>query len=69
MNPLLTEGAKALNSFLRRRTGFFGFGPSNGEIIVTALIAWAAQRAGEKSVVREAEKILTEINERNARLL
>ncbi len=67
MDSSLTKIAKAASSFLTTRTGFLGLGPTYAEIIATYALAYLAQRQEERSVVREAENILAEINERNAK--
>lgn len=68
MDESLKIGAKTVSTFLKTRTGFLGFGPTYGEIILSAVIVYASQRFGERSVVKEAENILAEINERNKML-
>lgn len=68
MKDLLTSGARSLGTLLQTRTGFLGFGPTYGEIVLGALIAYTIRRAGEREVVREAENILAEIDKRNKML-
>jgi fucose permease len=65
MNPLLKSLGSSVAEFLNKRTGLFGLGPTNGEIIISHLIAWGSLKYGERSVVHEAEQILQEIDERN----
>ena len=65
MHDSLETGKKAVFSFLKTRTGFLGLGPTNGEIIATAIVGYFMTRHQEKTVVKEAENILAEINERN----
>ena len=68
MDDSLKITAEAVSKFLKTRTGFLGFGPTYGEIILTAVIAYGTRRFQERSVVQEAENILAEINERNKML-
>lgn len=65
MDPMLKSGLRNLSALLQQRTGFLGLGPTYGEIILNALVRYASERNQEKFVVREAENILTEINNRN----
>lgn len=65
MDDSLNLYLKITTDFLKKRTGFLGLGPSYGEIILYSLVGYVSQRFSERSVVREAEKILEEINERN----
>ena len=65
MNPLLKSTGSNLTSFLRTRTGFLGLGPTHGQIILWTALDLVMRRFEEKSVVRGAEKMLNEINERN----
>lgn len=65
MDDSLKKGARVVSKFLNTRTGFFGFGPSYGRIILVYTIDYLGRRYGERSVVQEAEKILAEIDERN----
>jgi hypothetical protein len=62
---LLKAGSKSLVAFLRTPTGFLGFGPTYGQIILNSVIAYANQKSDERRVVQEAEKILAEVNFRN----
>lgn len=65
MDDSLKQIAKATSSFLTTRTGFLGLGPTYGEIIFASVLTYFGQRSEERSVVREAENILAEVNERN----
>jgi len=62
---LLKDCRDCLIALLTTRTGFLGFGPTYGELIASAVISYGIRRNQEKSVVREAEKILADINARN----
>lgn len=68
MNDSLKTGGDGLVSFLRTRTGFLGFGPTYGQIIVGTALELLFRKYEEKSVVHGAEKMLAEINERNRML-
>lgn len=68
MNESLKNGASVVSAFLKTRTGFLGLGPSYGEIILVSIVAYGARRFEERSVVKEAENILAEINDRNRML-
>jgi hypothetical protein len=65
MNPLLKSAGSHLASFLRTRTGFLGLGPTYGEIAVDTALDMVMRRFEEKSVVRGAEQMLKQIDERN----
>ena len=65
MNELLKDCRDGLLALLNTRTGFLGLGPTYGELIASAVISYGIPRNQEKSVVKEAEKILDDINARN----
>lgn len=64
MNELLKTSQEKTISFLRTRTGFLGLGPSYGQIMLCHVLEYGRQKFEEHTVVREAEKILDEINKR-----
>jgi hypothetical protein len=68
MHESLNIGARKILSVLNTRTGFLGLGPTYGEIAIAALLGHLMEKHNERSVVRGAEKMLAEIDERNKTL-
>lgn len=64
-DDLLKSGVDSLRSFLNTRTGFLGLGPTYGQILAGAAVAYLFRRYEEREVVKEAERVLEEVNERN----
>lgn len=67
MESFKSDAAGYVHRWLKTRTGFLGLGPTNGEIIVASLLGALFQKYQERGVVKEAEKIIHDINERNAK--
>jgi hypothetical protein len=65
MDESLKIVTKNVHAFLQTRTGIFGWGPTYGQIILCHVVDYAMRRYEERGIVREAEKVLEEINTRN----
>lgn len=67
MDSFKSDAAVYLKRVLTTRTGFLGLGPTYGEIIIASVIEALFRKHQGRSVVKEAEKIIHDINERNTK--